>query len=107
MRAVAAVMISSLARSGAAAADRSKLESDANAALTALVSNNAGAKAISAKAHAVLVLPSITKAGLMIGGQSGDGVSMKAGRTVAYYNTSGASYGLQAGCRDTATRCSS
>ena len=34
--------------------------------------------------HTVLVFPSITKAGLMIGGQSGDGVLIRGGRTVAY-----------------------
>ena len=91
------VVASSMVSPSASAADRSKLDSDARAALTKLVANNAGAKALSAKAHAVLVFPSITKAGLVVGGQSGDGVLMKGGRTVAYYNTSGASYGLQAG----------
>jgi lipid-binding SYLF domain-containing protein len=88
-----------VAMPGASAADRSQLDRDARSALNKLVAGNAGAKAVGAKAVAVLVFPSITKAGLVIGGQTGDGVLMKAGKTVAYYNTSGASYGLQAGAQ--------
>jgi lipid-binding SYLF domain-containing protein len=84
---------------GASAADRSQLDRDARSALNKLVAGNAGAKAVGAKAVAVLVFPSITKAGLVIGGQTGDGVLMMGGKTIAYYNTSGASYGLQAGAQ--------
>jgi lipid-binding SYLF domain-containing protein len=36
----------------------------------------------------------ITKAGLMVGAQYGDGVLLKSGKMVGHYNTSGASYGL-------------
>jgi lipid-binding SYLF domain-containing protein len=35
----------------------------------------------------------------MIGAETGDGVMRVKGKTVAYYNTSGASYGLQAGAQ--------
>jgi len=81
----------------AAETNKAQLDRDSRAALNNLVASNAGAKTISQKAVAVLVFPSITKAGLMIGGQSGDGVLIQGGKTVGYYNTSGASYGLQAG----------
>jgi lipid-binding SYLF domain-containing protein len=57
----------------------------------------AGAKAIGAKAYAVLVFPKVIKAGLGIGGQSGEGALFKDGKTIGYYRTSGASIGLQAG----------
>jgi len=83
------------AESGKAA----QLDRDARAALSKIVSGNPGAKALSEKSVAQLVFPKITKAGLMIGGQYGDGVLLKGGNTVAYYNTSGASYGLQAGAQ--------
>ncbi|MNC87042.1 hypothetical protein D3C83_27370 [compost metagenome] len=43
------------------------------------------------------MFPKITKAGLVIGGQYGEGALLKGGNAVAYYSTSGASYGLQAG----------
>jgi lipid-binding SYLF domain-containing protein len=49
------------------------------------------------KARAVLVFPSILKAGFMFGGQLGNGVLMKGGRTAGYYNSVAASYGFQAG----------
>ena len=57
------------------------------------------AKALGAKAKAVLVFPKITKAGLGVGGQYGDGALLKGGKAVAYYNTSGVSSGLQAGAQ--------
>jgi len=81
--AAALAVIGAVVLPSARAADRSQLDAEARAALSHLVSSNAGAKAISAKAHAVLVFPSITKAGLMIGAQSGDGVLMKSGKSVA------------------------
>jgi lipid-binding SYLF domain-containing protein len=97
--AVAVAISWAAAMPGASAADRSQLDRDARSALNKLVAGNAGAKAVGAKAVAVLVFPSITKAGLVIGGQTGDGVLMMGGKTIAYYNTSGASYGLQAGAQ--------
>jgi lipid-binding SYLF domain-containing protein len=45
----------------------------------------------------ILVFPAITKAGFIVGGQFGEGVLIKDGRAVTYYNTVSASYGLQAG----------
>jgi lipid-binding SYLF domain-containing protein len=81
------------------AADRGALERDARAALQKLNSRVPAAKSLSQSATAVLVFPKITKAGLGVGGQYGDGVLFKAGRVVGFYNTSGASYGLQAGAQ--------
>ena len=88
--------------SAGVAADKNKaaqINRDGRAALSKLVASNAGAKALSQKAVAVLVFPSITKAGLIIGGQYGEGVLLKKGKTAGYYSTSGASYGLQAGAQ--------
>ena len=45
----------------------------------------------------MLVFPSVTKAGLGIGGQYGEGALLKGGKAIAYYKTTGASFGLQAG----------
>ena len=77
----------------------SKLASDSRATLNKLYARVPAAKAIGAKAVAVLVFPKVTKAGLMIGGQYGEGALLKDGKAVAYYNTTGASYGLQAGAQ--------
>ena len=85
---------------GIAHADsRSDLDRDARAVLNQLIASNASAKKLSEKAIATLVFPVVTKAGFILGGQYGDGVLFKQGRPVAYYNTAGGSYGLQAGAQ--------
>ena len=81
------------------AASKADLESSSKAALNQLVSQNPGAKALNAKAVAVLVFPKVTKAGLGVGGQFGEGVLWRKGKAAGYYNTAGASYGLQAGAQ--------
>ncbi len=83
----------------AIAASAAELSRDANQALQSLYAKVPAAKTIGAKAQAVLVFPTITKAGLGIGGQYGDGALIKGGKTVAYYNTTGISSGLQAGAQ--------
>jgi lipid-binding SYLF domain-containing protein len=88
-----------LAAHPAAADDKAEISKNAQAALASLYANVAGAKALGAQAHAILVFPKVTKAGLGIGGQSGEGALIKGGNAVAYYRTTGASFGLQAGAQ--------
>jgi lipid-binding SYLF domain-containing protein len=76
------------------------LNKKAQTALQQLLKSNANARVLNAKAVAVLVFPSITKAGLMVGGQYGDGVLLSQGKPIAYYNNSGVSYGLQVGAQE-------
>ena len=83
----------------AMAQNRAALEADAKRAYNSLVARVPAAKVLSKSAAAVLVFPKIIKAGFVIGGQTGDGVLFKSGKAVGYYNTSGASYGLQAGAQ--------
>lgn len=83
--------------SPARAADAAQLDQAAHAALQDLYAKVPAAKVLGEKARAILVFPSITKAGLVIGGQYGEGALIRGGKTVAYYSTAGASYGLQAG----------
>jgi lipid-binding SYLF domain-containing protein len=94
-----AAMVGLLLCGSAFAADRGALERDARAALQKLTATVPAAKSLSGSATAVLVFPKITKAGLGIGGQYGDGVLFKGGKVAGFYNTSGASYGLQAGAQ--------
>jgi lipid-binding SYLF domain-containing protein len=75
------------------------LNSDGQKTLSSLYSKVPAAKTIGGKASAVLVFPKVTKAGLGIGGQYGEGVLLKGGKPVAYYNTAGVSTGLQAGAQ--------
>ncbi len=83
----------------ALAASKSELEAASKKALDKLVATVPAAKALNSKAVAVLVFPSVTKAGFMVGGQFGEGVLWRGGKAAGYYNTSGASYGLQAGAQ--------
>ena len=77
----------------------SSLDSEGRAALNQLYAKVPAAKALGNKAVAILVFPSITKAGLGIGGQYGEGVLLKGGKTAAHYKTTGVSTGLQAGAQ--------
>lgn len=74
-----------------------EIVADANAALQSLYSSEPAAKAIGEKAKAVLVFPSIVKAGFIVGAQYGEGVLFENGKFVAHYNSVAGSYGLQAG----------
>ena len=81
----------------AAAASAAQLNRDATAALNRLYASVPVAKTLAGKARGILVFPSMVKAGFMFGGQVGEGVLRKGGKTVGYYNSVAASYGLQAG----------
>ena len=96
---LAATLVSGLLPTTASAADRAALERDARAALQKLTNTVPAAKSLSSSATAVLVFPKVTKAGLGVGGQYGDGVLFRQGKVAGYYNTSGASFGLQAGAQ--------
>jgi len=79
------------------AASAAALNADGQAAIASLLKNDLVARKLGAEAKAILVFPNIVKAGFMFGGQIGEGVLLKGGRPVAYYNSVAASYGLQAG----------
>ncbi len=78
-------------------ASAAEIDRDANAALRKLLASTPQAKALAAKAKGILVFPSIDKAGFLVGGLYGNGGLRVEGKTVGYYNTTAASYGLQAG----------
>jgi len=81
----------------AAAASAAEINRDVDAALAKLYADVPNSREIMQKARAVLVFPKVLKAGFMFGAQYGDGALRRGGRTVGYYNTVAASYGLQAG----------
>ncbi len=81
----------------ALAASGHMLDQDAAAALKALYAGNAGAKALGDKAIGILVFPSITKAGFIVGGQGGNGTLFEKGKVTGHYNSGAVSVGLQAG----------
>src|SRR4051794_8481306 len=71
-----------------------ELEAASRTALKQLTSTVPLARAAAASAHAILVFPKVTKAGLGVGGQYGEGSLLKDGKAVAFYKTTGASFGL-------------
>lgn len=70
---------------------------DARKALEELYSSSPAARKLADIAKGILVFPKITKAGFMVGGQFGNGILFKDDKAVGRYNSTAASYGLQAG----------
>jgi len=79
------------------AASGAELDREVDSALTTLFAKSESAKVLAEKAKAILVFPAITKAGFIVGGQYGQGALRENGKTVGYYSSVAASYGLQAG----------
>ncbi len=95
--AVALVVTTSMNTQPAVAASATEINRDVDAALAKLYADIPDARTLAEKARGVLVFPNVVKAGFLLGAQYGDGALRRQGRTVAYYNTVAASYGLQAG----------
>jgi lipid-binding SYLF domain-containing protein len=81
----------------AAAASAGELQAAGRASLQSLYRATPSAKLLASKAKAILVFPKMVKAGFMFGGQIGEGVAFQGKKTIGYYNSVAASYGLQAG----------
>jgi lipid-binding SYLF domain-containing protein len=96
---IAAALITTWSTGAALAASASEIDRNATQALYTLYSTTPGAKALGDKAKAILIFPSIVKGGFIVAGQFGDGALRKRGRTVGYYRSVAASYGLQAGAQ--------
>lgn len=88
------------------AEDRASLERSSQAALKSLIAQDPVARDLSQRAVAVLVFPDVKKAGLIVGGQFGEGVLWRGGKPAAYYNTGGASWSFKRVCKSTAMPCS-
>ena len=114
MKAAAAIVLGSLALAGctttpdknppaaASASKRESIDASVNATLSRLYSTVPGSRELVGKSRGVLVFPNVLQAGLIIGGQSGNGALRVGGSTVGYYNTSSLSVGLQAGAQSKA-----
>ncbi len=79
------------------AESRKEMERSARSALSQLYETTPAAKTLGKEAAGVLVFPEILKGGFVVAGQYGNGVLFKRGKAAGYYNTSSASFGLQAG----------
>ena len=81
------------------AASAAQINRNARAGLRELYASTPSARTVGQSAKAVLVFPSIIKGGFIVGAQGGEGAlfSGNGGKTLGYYSTVAASYGLQAG----------
>src|SRR5262245_2091505 len=80
-------------------AEKDSLVQSSRTALDALYVSRPGARKLASEAKGVLVFPSITKAGLAIGGLYGNGTMFEGGREVGFYNIAGGTFGLQIGAQ--------
>jgi lipid-binding SYLF domain-containing protein len=76
-----------------------RIDADVQATLRAFFRHVRGSRELVAKSAAVLVLPSVIKAGIGIGGEYGEGALLTRSRTLEYYNTVSASIGFQLGAQ--------
>jgi lipid-binding SYLF domain-containing protein len=79
---------------------RAKLNEAGMRALRRLEATDPRSRLYAKHARAILVFPSVLKAGLIFGGESGNGVLLERGAPTGYYNLSGGSWGLQIGGQD-------
>ena len=79
------------------AATAAEIDRDVDSALQKLYDKTPAARELAKVAKGILVFPDIVKGGLIIGGQYGEGALRVNGKTVGYYSSVAASYGLQAG----------
>ena len=81
------------------AATAEEISRDAASALQTLYRTTPAAQELATVAKGILVFPSVIKGGLIVGGQYGEGALRVGGKTVGYYNTVAASWGLQVGAQ--------
>jgi lipid-binding SYLF domain-containing protein len=89
-----------LAVTAAYADHREELSADATRALHKLEATEPRSRFFARHAKAILVFPSVLKAGFVFGGETGNGVLFVNGQPDGYYNLSGGSWGLQIGGQD-------
>jgi lipid-binding SYLF domain-containing protein len=77
----------------------SQIDVDVDEALNKLYIVSPAAKDMSMIAKGILVFPAIVKGGFVVGGAYGEGALRQGNKTVGYYNSVAASYGLQAGAQ--------
>lgn len=81
---------------------RHSIDANVNATLAKLYATVHGSRELVARAHGVLVFPSVLQAGFVVGGQYGEGALRVGGVTEGYFSTVSGSFGFQAGAQSKA-----
>ena len=82
------------------AATAKEIDVSVDVALARFTKEVKGAKEFLHAAKAVLVIPRVVQAGLIIGGEYGEGAMRIGGKTVGYYNIAAGSFGYQIGAQE-------
>ncbi|MGE5255172.1 MAG: YSC84-related protein [Hyphomicrobiales bacterium] len=93
----AAILMTGVLTGLASAKTAGEIDASVNACLGRFYKQVPGGKELAAKAKGVLVMPNVIKAGLIVGGEYGQGALRINKRTAAYYNIASGSIGLQIG----------
>ena len=86
-----------LAADAAWAKTAKEIDAQAKACMDRFYKQVPGGKEVAAKAKGILVMPNVYKAGLIIGGEYGEGALRVGGRTSGYYHLVSGSVGFQIG----------
>ena len=86
-----------IAASSLSAAPKARLDARINAAIKDLYELTAAGKELGEKSAGMLVFPHVSKAGVGVGGERGNGALVINEKIVDYYTTTSASIGLQLG----------
>jgi len=84
---------------GATAASAQEIDIKVDGALKEFTSEVKGGAEFLNKAKGVLVFPDVVKAGLVVGGEYGEGALRVGGKSLQYYNIASASFGFQIGAQ--------
>jgi lipid-binding SYLF domain-containing protein len=76
---------------------RAEIDAGVNGAIAELNQKEPGSRQMMQQAKGMLVFPKVFKAGLVVGGEYGEGALRVANRSVEYYSASAGSFGLTAG----------
>jgi len=94
-----AIAICGAFASNAYAKSAAEINASVNQTLKRFYKEVNGATELTAKAKALLVMPSVTKAGFVVAGTYGEGALRRGKKTVGYYNLVGGSYGFTIGAQ--------
>ena len=83
----------------ASAASAGEIDAKVDGTLGVFKKQVPGGSEFLGKASGALVFPTITKAGLVVGGEFGEGALRVGGKSVGYYNIASASFGFQVGAQ--------
>ncbi len=93
------MLIAVLLTSSVLAASAAKIDRESDKALQVFRDDVNGAEVFLSQAAGYLIFPRVIKAGIGIGGETGEGALRVGGQTIDYYRTSAGSIGFQLGAQ--------